>query len=85
MAQCAWSIQCISSGLAMCAGRGREAGTYRSAAGQDGYKFSRALLAGKSDFLGVLDKIAGKSDWANRSGKAAASPSTNFSPALKAC
>jgi hypothetical protein len=25
MAQCAWSIQCISSGLAMCAGRGREA------------------------------------------------------------
>ena len=33
------------------------------AAGQDGYKFRRALLAGKSDFLGVLDKIAEKSDW----------------------
>jgi len=32
-------------------------------AGQDGYKFRRALLAGKSDFLGVLDKIAEKSDW----------------------
>ena len=33
------------------------------AAGQDGYKFRRTLLAGKSDFLGVLDKIAEKSDW----------------------
>ena len=33
------------------------------AAGQDGYKFRRALLAGKPDFLGVLDKIAEKSDW----------------------
>ena len=33
------------------------------AAGQDGYKFRRALLAGKSDFLGVLDKIAEESDW----------------------
>ena len=33
------------------------------AAGQDGYKFRRALLAGKSDFLGVLDKIAEKGDW----------------------
>ena len=33
------------------------------AAGQDPYKFRRALLAGKSDFLGVLDKIAEKSDW----------------------
>jgi len=33
------------------------------AAGQDPYKFRRALLAGKSDFLGVLDIIAEKSDW----------------------
>ncbi|HXX06913.1 MAG TPA: molybdopterin cofactor-binding domain-containing protein [Pseudolabrys sp.] len=33
------------------------------AAGQDPYKFRRALLAGKSDFLGVLDMIAEKSDW----------------------
>ncbi len=33
------------------------------AAGQDPYKFRRTLLAGKSDFLGVLDKIAEKSDW----------------------
>jgi isoquinoline 1-oxidoreductase beta subunit len=33
------------------------------AAGQDAYKFRRALLADKSDFLGVLDKIAEKSDW----------------------
>jgi isoquinoline 1-oxidoreductase beta subunit len=33
------------------------------AAGRDPYKFRRALLAGKSDFLGVLDKIAEKSDW----------------------
>jgi isoquinoline 1-oxidoreductase beta subunit len=33
------------------------------AAGQDGYKFRRALLVGKSDFLGVLDKLAEKSDW----------------------
>jgi isoquinoline 1-oxidoreductase beta subunit len=33
------------------------------AAGQDPYKFRRALLAGKSDFLGVLDTIAEKSDW----------------------
>jgi isoquinoline 1-oxidoreductase beta subunit len=33
------------------------------AAGQDPYKFRRALLAGKSDFLGVLDTIAQKSDW----------------------
>ncbi len=33
------------------------------AAGQDGYKFRRALLAGKADFLGVLDKIAEKGDW----------------------
>jgi isoquinoline 1-oxidoreductase beta subunit len=33
------------------------------AAEQDGYKFRRALLADKSDFLGVLDKIAEKSDW----------------------
>jgi isoquinoline 1-oxidoreductase subunit beta len=33
------------------------------AAGQDPYKFRRALLAGKSDFLGVLDTIAEKSEW----------------------
>ena len=33
------------------------------AAGQDGYKFRRALLAHRSDFVGVLDKIAEKSDW----------------------
>jgi isoquinoline 1-oxidoreductase beta subunit len=33
------------------------------AAGQDPYKYRRALLAGKSDFLGVLDLIAEKSDW----------------------
>src|SRR5690349_10195128 len=33
------------------------------AAGQDPYKFRRALLAGKSDFLGVLNTIAEKSDW----------------------
>jgi len=33
------------------------------AAGQDPYKFRRTLLAGKSDFLGVLDIIAEKSDW----------------------
>jgi isoquinoline 1-oxidoreductase beta subunit len=33
------------------------------AAGQDPNKFRRTLLAGKSDFLGVLDIIAEKSDW----------------------
>jgi isoquinoline 1-oxidoreductase beta subunit len=33
------------------------------AAGQDPYKFRRALLAHRPDFLGVLDKIAEKSDW----------------------
>jgi isoquinoline 1-oxidoreductase beta subunit len=33
------------------------------AAGQDPYRFRRTLLAGKSDFLGVLDTIAEKSDW----------------------
>ena len=33
------------------------------AAGKDSYQFRRALLAGKSDFLGVLDTIAQKSDW----------------------
>jgi isoquinoline 1-oxidoreductase beta subunit len=33
------------------------------AAGQDAYKFRRALLAHRPDFLGVLDKIAEKSDW----------------------
>ena len=33
------------------------------AAGQDPYQFRRKLLVGKSDFLGVLDKIAEKSDW----------------------
>jgi isoquinoline 1-oxidoreductase subunit beta len=33
------------------------------AAGQDAYKFRRALLAHRPDFLGVLDKIAEKGDW----------------------
>jgi isoquinoline 1-oxidoreductase beta subunit len=33
------------------------------AAGHDAYKFRRALLAHRPDFLGVLDKIAEKSDW----------------------
>ena len=33
------------------------------AAGQDAYKFRRALLAHRPDFIGVLDKIAEKSDW----------------------
>ena len=33
------------------------------AAGQDPYKFRRALLAHRPDFLGVLDKIADKGDW----------------------
>jgi isoquinoline 1-oxidoreductase subunit beta len=33
------------------------------AAGQDPYKFRRALLAHRPDFLGVLDKIAEKGDW----------------------
>src|SRR5579884_512008 len=33
------------------------------AAGQDPYRFRRALLAHRSDFLGVLDTIAEKSDW----------------------
>ena len=33
------------------------------AAGQDPYKFRRTLLAGKSDFLGVLDTIAERSEW----------------------
>jgi isoquinoline 1-oxidoreductase beta subunit len=33
------------------------------AAGQDAYKFRRTLLAHRPDFLGVLDKIAEKSDW----------------------
>ncbi len=33
------------------------------AAGQDAYKFRRALLAHRSDFLGVLDTIAEKGDW----------------------
>src|ERR1019366_10050727 len=33
------------------------------AAGQDAYKFRRALLAPRPDFLGVLDKIAEKGDW----------------------
>ena len=33
------------------------------AAGQDPYKFRRALLAHRPDFVGVLDKIAEKGDW----------------------
>jgi isoquinoline 1-oxidoreductase beta subunit len=33
------------------------------AAGQDPYKFRRALLAHRPDFLGVIDKIAEKGDW----------------------
>jgi len=33
------------------------------AARQDPYKFRRALLAHRPDFLGVLDKIAEKGDW----------------------
>jgi isoquinoline 1-oxidoreductase beta subunit len=33
------------------------------AAGQDAYKFRRALLEHRPDFLRVLDKIAEKSDW----------------------
>jgi isoquinoline 1-oxidoreductase beta subunit len=33
------------------------------AAGHDAYKFRRALLAHRPDFVGVLDKIAEKSDW----------------------
>lgn len=49
------------------------------AAEQDPYKFRRALLAGKSDFLGVLDTIAEKSAWVSRSAQdaGAASRSTN--------
>jgi len=34
-----------------------------AAGGQDPYKFRRALLAGKSDWLGVLDMVAEKGDW----------------------
>jgi isoquinoline 1-oxidoreductase subunit beta len=33
------------------------------AAGQDGYKFRRTLLSHRADFIGVLDKLAEKSDW----------------------
>lgn len=33
------------------------------AAGEDPYRFRRKLLAGKADFLGVLERIAEKSDW----------------------
>ena len=33
------------------------------AAGQDAYKFRRAMLLHRPDFIGVLDKIAEKSDW----------------------
>ncbi len=33
------------------------------AAGQDPYKFRRALLMHRPDFIGVLDKIAEKGDW----------------------
>jgi isoquinoline 1-oxidoreductase subunit beta len=34
-----------------------------AAGGQDPYKFRRTLLAGKSDWLGVLDMVAEKGDW----------------------
>lgn len=33
------------------------------AGGHDSYKFRRALLAHRPDFIGVLDKIADKGDW----------------------
>ncbi len=33
------------------------------ASGQDAYKFRRALLAHRKDFLGVLDMLAEKGDW----------------------
>lgn len=33
------------------------------AGGQDPYQFRRTLLAGKSDWLGVLDMVAEKGDW----------------------
>ena len=33
------------------------------AAGKDAYKFRRALLAHRPDFIGVLDKIAEKGNW----------------------
>jgi isoquinoline 1-oxidoreductase subunit beta len=33
------------------------------AAGQDAYKFRRAMLLHRPDFIGVLDKIAEKGDW----------------------
>jgi isoquinoline 1-oxidoreductase beta subunit len=33
------------------------------AAGQDAYKFRRSMLLHRPDFIGVLDKIAEKSDW----------------------
>lgn len=33
------------------------------AAGQDPYKFRRALLTHRPDFIGVIDKIAEKGDW----------------------
>jgi isoquinoline 1-oxidoreductase beta subunit len=36
------------------------------AAGKDPYLFRRALLAGKPDFLGVLDKLAEKGDWSKK-------------------
>ena len=36
---------------------------WRTPPGRTRYKFRRALLAGKSDFLGVLDMLAEKGDW----------------------
>jgi isoquinoline 1-oxidoreductase beta subunit len=36
------------------------------AAGQDPYKFRRALLEGKPDWLAVLDLVAEKSDWGKK-------------------
>jgi len=38
--------------------------------GHDPYKFRRTLLAHRPDFIGVLDKIAEKSDWGKPLGQA---------------
>ena len=49
------------------------------AAGEDPYHFRRKLLAGRPDFLAVLDTIAEQSDWGKPlpQGRAAALRSTN--------